>query len=225
MLASTLSRPRWAMPMQTSCEVGLGRGLADLVDQRDRGLAALEAEPLLADELGLQEGLERLGLVELEQDAQLLLARRLLVRLLDALLDPAALLGVLDVHVLDADGAAVGVAQDAEDAAQLHEPAVAAEGAGGELAVEVPQRQPVRLDLEVGVAALLVLQRVGVGHHVAAHAVGVDQLEDAGLLADVVVVAWSRCPWPSGSARRGCAAPGRSRRRSPPRRAAGRASA
>ena len=68
---------------------------------------------------------------------------------------------------------------------------VAAERAGGELAVEVPQRQPVRLDLEVGVAALLVLQRVGVGHHVAAHPVGVDQLEDPGLLADVLVVAWS----------------------------------
>jgi hypothetical protein len=29
-----------------------------------------------------------------------------------ALLDPLPLLGVLDVHVLDADGAAVGVAQD-----------------------------------------------------------------------------------------------------------------
>ncbi len=189
MLASTLSRPRCAMPMVTSSSDGLGRGLADLVDQRDRGLAALEAEPLLADELGLQEGLERLGLVELEQDPQLLLARRLLVRLLDPLLDPAALLGVLDVHVLDADGAAVGVAQDAEDRAHLHEPALAAEGAGGELAVEVPQRQPVRLHLEVGVAALAVLQRVGVGHHVAAHAVGVDQLEDPGLLADLVVVA------------------------------------
>ncbi len=171
-------------------EPALGGRLADLVDQRDGGLAALEAEALLADELGLQEGLERLGLVELEQDPQLLLAGRLHVRLLDALLDPAALLGVLDVHVLDADGAAVGVAQDAEDVAQLHEPAaLAAERAGGELAVEVPQRQAVRLDLEVGVAALLVLERVGVGHDVAAHAVGVDQLEDPGLLADLVVVA------------------------------------
>ena len=85
------------------------------------GLAALEAEPLLPDELGLQEGLERLGLVELAQDPQLLLAGRLGVRPLDALLDPAALLGVLDVHVLDADGAAVGVAQHAEDVAQLHD--------------------------------------------------------------------------------------------------------
>ena len=111
------------------------------------------------------------------------------MRLLDALLDPATLLGIHDVHVLDADRAAVGVAQDPEHAAQLHEAACAAEGAGGELAVEVPQRQPVLLDLEVGVAALLVLQRVGVGHQVAAHAVGVDQLEDAGLLADVLVVA------------------------------------
>ena len=67
-------------------------------------------------------------------------------------------------------------------------PALAAERAGGELAVEVPQGQAVRLHLEVGVAALAVLQRVGVGHHVAAHPVGVDQLEDPGLLADLVVV-------------------------------------
>ena len=115
MLASTLSRPRWAMPIGDLVEADLGGGLADLVDHRDRGLAALEGEPLLADELGLQEGLERLGLVELQQDPQLLLAGRLGVRLLDPLLDPAALLGIHDVHVLDAGGAAVGVAQDAED--------------------------------------------------------------------------------------------------------------
>ena len=70
----------------------------------------------------------------------------------------------------------------------MKRPALAAEGAGGELAVEVPQGQAVRLDLEVGVAALAVLERVGVGHHVAAHPVGVDQLEDPGLLDDVVVV-------------------------------------
>src|SRR5204863_800442 len=98
-------------------------------------LAALEAEPLRPHELRLQEGLERLGLVELEQDAQLLLAGRLLVRLLVTLLDPPALLGVLDVHVLDADRAAVGVAQDAEDRAHLHEAPLAAERTGGELPV------------------------------------------------------------------------------------------
>ena len=207
-------------------ETGLGGRLADLVDQRDGGLAALEAEALLPDELGLQEGLERLGLVELEQDAQLLLAGRLHVRLLDALLDPLALVGIHDVHVLDAGGAAVGVAQDAEDVAQLHEaPALAAEGPGRELAVEVPQGEAVRLHLEVGVAALAVLQRVGVGHEVAADPVGVDQLEDPRLLDDVVVVAGDHVARPSGSARRGSAASGRSRRRSRSRRAAGRARA
>ena len=221
MLASTFSRPRWAMPMVTSSSADLGGGLADLVDHRDGGLAALEAEPLLADELGLQERLERLGLVELEQDPQLLLARRLRVRPLHPLLDPLALLGIHDVHVLDAGRAAVGVAQDAEDVAQLHEaPALAAERAGGELAVEVPQRQAVRLHLEVGVAALAVLQRVGVGHQVAAHAVGVDQLEDARLLARSRRRGTSRCRCSTGSARRGSAAPGRSRRRSRPHRAA-----
>jgi hypothetical protein len=55
--------------------------------------------------------------VELAQDAQLVLARHLGVAL-HPLLDPGPLLGVLDVHVLDADRAAVRVAQDAEDVAQ-----------------------------------------------------------------------------------------------------------
>ncbi len=44
----------------------------------------------------------------------------LVVALLDPFLDPAPLLRVLDVHVLDADPAAVRVAQHAEDVAQLH---------------------------------------------------------------------------------------------------------
>ena len=102
-------------------------------------------------------------------------------------LDPAPLLRVLDVHVLDADGAAVRVAQHAEEVPQLHH-RLAAEAAGGELAVEVPQGQPVGGDVEVGVAALLVLQRVGVGHQVAAHPVGVDELLHPRGLVDLVVV-------------------------------------
>ena len=109
------------------------------------------------------------------------------LRPLDPRLDPLALLGVLDVHVLDADGAAVRVAQDPEDVAQLGDRR-AAEAAGGELAVEVPQRQAVPGHVEVGVPALAVLQRVGVGHQVAAHAVRVDELLDAGALVDVVLV-------------------------------------
>jgi hypothetical protein len=110
------------------------------------------------------------------------------VRDLDALLDPPALVGVLDVHVLDADAAAVRVAQHAEDLAQRRH-RLAAEAPGRELAVEVPQRQAVVDDVEVGVRALAELQRVGVGHEVPAHAVGVDELLHPRLLDDVVLVA------------------------------------
>ena len=38
----------------------------------------------------------------------------------DVLLDPSLLVGILDVHVLDAERAAVGVAQDLEDVAERH---------------------------------------------------------------------------------------------------------
>ena len=68
MLASTLSRPRCAMPMTTSSRPVLGGRRQDLVEQRDDRLAALEREPLLPDVLGLQERLERLGGVEPAQD-------------------------------------------------------------------------------------------------------------------------------------------------------------
>ena len=138
-------------------------------------LATLEAESLLTDVLRLQECLERLGLVELAQDAQLLVVAGLLVFQLDVLLEPAPLLGVLDVHVLDADRAAVRVAQHAEDLAQLHL-TLAAETARHELAVEIPEGQAVLFDLEVGVGALHVLERIDVGHQVAAHSERVDEL-------------------------------------------------
>ena len=105
---TTSSRPATAAPLRTA------------VEHRDDRLAALEREPLLPDELGLQEALERLGRVEPLEHVQLQLGVGLLRLLLDPLLDPLALLGVLDVHVLDADVAAVGVAQHAEHVAQLH---------------------------------------------------------------------------------------------------------
>jgi len=106
------------------------------------------------------------------------------------------LLGILDVHVLGADGAAVRVAQHAQDVPQLH-PRLPAEPAGGELALQVPQGQPVQVDVQVGVLALGDLERVGVGHQVAAHPVGVDQLLDPGRPGDVVLVAIREVPDPA----------------------------
>ena len=104
------------------------------------------------------------------------------MRPLDPILDPLALDRLLHVHVFDADRAAVGVAQDAQDLAHLQSSLAARERAGRELAVQIPQRQAVALHVEIVVAALAVLQRICVGHQVAAHPVGVDHLQDAGLL-------------------------------------------
>ncbi len=102
--------------------------------------------------------------------------RKTLVPALDLLLDPPALGRVLDVHVLDADRSAVRVPQNAEDVAEQHLPLVAAELAGDELAVEVPERQTVARDVEVGVRTLDILERVDVRHQVATHTERVDQL-------------------------------------------------
>ena len=187
MLASTLSRPRCGMPMQTSSSpasaaadsTASSSGMTDSPPSRENRFWPTY--------LVCRKVSNASAALSRRRIAQLLVAVRLGERDLDALLDPAPLLRVLDVHVLDADAAAVRVAQHAEDLAQRGH-RLAAEAAGGELAVEVPQRQAVGDDVEVGVRALPELQRVGVGHQVAAHAVGVDQLLDPRLLGDVVLV-------------------------------------
>ena len=110
---------------------------------------------------------------------------------LDLLLHPPLLRGLLDVHVLHADGAAVGVAQHAQQVTELH-PARLADGginpglaAGQELAVEVPDGQPVGGWIELGVHDRgLVAQRIEVGYQMAPHPVLVDELVDLGLLLE-----------------------------------------
>src|SRR5699024_3273846 len=146
----------------------------DLVEQDDRGLSAFEAEALLPDVLRLQEGFEGFGGVESTEDVSLLGAGQLLVGDLDLRLEPASLHGVGDVHVLEADGAAVALTQQSEDAAEGHH-RLGAESAGGELAFEVPQGQTVLVDVEIWVRALPVDQGIDVGHEVTAGAVGIDE--------------------------------------------------
>ncbi len=154
------------------------------VHHRDDGLRAFEREPFLPNVFGLQERLERLGRIQLGQDVLLLRDSRLVVLDLDPLLQPLLLFGLEDVGVLHADVAAVRVAQQAEHLAQLLVLG-AAEAVDLELAVQVPQRQAMRVHIEVGVAAeagLVQPQRVDVGHQMAAVPVGRDQLEDAAVL-------------------------------------------
>ena len=145
-------------------------------------LSALQPEPLVPEVLGVEEPLEGLGLVELAQRAEPLLPGQLRPGRLHPLLDPRLLRRLLDVHVLDAGGPAVRIAQVGEGVAQLHH-LVPAEAAGGELAVEVPDGEPVAERVELGVElGRLLAKRVEVGDEVAAHPVHVDDLEDPALL-------------------------------------------
>ena len=57
----------------------------------------------------------------------------------------------------------------------------------GNVAVEVPQGQAVLEHVQVGVLADVELERVGVGHQVTAHPVGVDQLDHPGGLVDLAL--------------------------------------
>ena len=104
---------------------------------------------------------------------------------LDALLPPALLAGVGDVHELGADGAAVGLAQRLQDLAQRHVLV------GREVRVRRRERdvhvgfgQVVERRIELGDARTLgALERIEVGPARAEEAVGGDQRLDVDLLA------------------------------------------
>ena len=62
--ASTLSRPRCAMPMHDLVRAGGGGELDRLVEHRDQHVEPLERELLLAEERAAQVALESLDLAE-----------------------------------------------------------------------------------------------------------------------------------------------------------------
>ena len=189
MLARTFSRPRCAMPSTASVDPRLGRLVEHGVEEHDGRLGPFEAEALLAHVAGVEEALEGLGRVEAVEDVALLDGVEGGGDALDVLLDPALLLGVLDVHVLDAERPAVGVAQDVERLAQ-REGVAPGQPVDHELAVEVPQREPVGGGVELGVqGAGLGRQRVEVGDEMAPHPVHVDQALHVHLLDQALVLA------------------------------------
>ena len=158
----------------------------DGIQQRNEGLSALEGEALLAHVLGLQEVLECLGGINLLQDVLLLRVGGLRHASLEAVLQPAALIAVQDVGVLGADLQGIGGAQARQHLAQSHL-LLAAKATDVEGAVQIPNGQAVGRDIEVAVirvrqSRLYPTQRVGIGKQVAAGAVGLDELHDAGVL-------------------------------------------
>ena len=99
--------------------VGSG-GLDHRVQRGDGDLTAFQAEALGGDVALLAERLEALGFGQLLQDGALFVGVQngQPGRALDAALDPGFLVGVLDVHELDADRAAIGLAEDLHDLPQ-----------------------------------------------------------------------------------------------------------
>ena len=154
------------------------------IHQWDQRLRALQGEALLADVLSLQEVLEGLSGVQLLQDVLLLGGGELRLAALDVLLQPQALVLIHDVRVLVADLAGVGLTQGVEHLAQGHGLATI-EATNVKGAVEIPQGQAVRFDVQVGVirhwqTRLDPVQRVDVRDEVTAGAVGLDELRDTG---------------------------------------------
>src|SRR5207237_1127900 len=103
---------------------------------------------------------------------------------LHALLQPPLDGRILAVHVLDADGAAVGPLEVREDLAKGHLPLAGGEVTGVERLVQLLIGEAEVLDLQLGRRWLEQAERIEIRKEVAADAVGVDQLSDL-LLQDL----------------------------------------
>ncbi len=164
----------------------LDRFADDRLERRHGALAAVEAEALGARELDVQEALEALGQNQLLEDVALLLGAgaQQIVRAFHARLDPGLLVRILNVHELDADLGAVGLAQDLDDPAQarlLQAEDVVEE----ELAVQIGLGEAVGTGVELRVLiAAGEAKRVEIGEQVAANPIGADQHHDPQMIDD-----------------------------------------
>ena len=176
-------------------DIAGGGALQNLFQDGERGFAALEREALLADEARVQEMFELFAGHHAAQRAHagVAIERPVVGLRLHVLLQPALLLRHLNVHVLAADFAAIGLAQGLQDFAQRRHRfgrAFAdrfAQAAGEKLAVQIPYGEAVGLGIEFGMVARFGAERVEVGDQVAAHAVSVDHLHDPRFLGDLGV--------------------------------------
>src|SRR6202000_3400543 len=126
--------------------------LDDLFQGRDCGFAAVETEALGAGVFDAEEFLEALGFREALENRLFTFFGKVRVEtiLLEAVAQPHALREILHVHVLDTDGAAVGLLQRVENLLQrgFLEAKNAAEN---NLAAEIGIRKSVRAIIKLGV--------------------------------------------------------------------------
>ena len=158
--------------------------LHDGLESDDEGFAAFEREAFAAV-FGVEEILERLGLVEFAQDFAMQggVAAEGLVAMFQFFQNPVADVGMLDVHELGPDRAAVNALQILDHVAQRHFFAVA-ENAGGNGQVEVLLLEAQFLKGKQWVGAFENVERIEIRDGVSHVAVGIDQGFDAGLQID-----------------------------------------
>ena len=155
--------------------------LDDLLERRDHRFRAFEAETFRAGVFQVAEFLEGLGFDELAQNRLAALGREadVLFRPFDALLNPAFLRRIRDVHELEADLAAIRAAQDRQDLShgrrfEAHD--VIDENRPVEIGFgeAVGFRQQFAMDAAIGNA-----ERIEVGGKVADDAISADQHQGA----------------------------------------------
>ena len=95
-------------------EVCLGSARQDGVKNRDGALGAFNAKPLCADVLRCEKAFEGLRRIESLKNPKFLIMLELNRRTFKASLHPFLFFSVLNVHVLNADLAAIRIAQNAE---------------------------------------------------------------------------------------------------------------
>src|SRR5262249_31767614 len=155
-----------------------------LLDQRfedgDKRFGAFQRKPLLADEARVQEALEDLGVVELTEDIDF--ARAVEIRpvatRLHALRQPAADGPIVNVDVLHADGAAVGLAQGRNQLAQRA--ALEAEKhARIEDLIQIALAEAELAELQERVTRARRVERIEIGEKMAQLAIAVHDADDA----------------------------------------------
>ena len=151
----------------------------------DQRFTALQREALLADVLGVQITFERLGSGQAFEDALLLfgVVGRTRTDTFETLLQPALLVVVGHVHVLDTHSTAIGLAQGFENVAELGFSWQALERTDAEGLVQVAigktvERRFKLVDFRTGQA----LERIQIGPAGSERTVGSDQLANSRLL-------------------------------------------
>ena len=156
----------------------LGPFANDGIERRNRRFAAFEREALLPQKLGVQEVLEYHGLVQLLQNALLVLRAGIKGQRVALHLGPEPVehLRVADVHVLEADGPGVYFLQRRHNVAQRGLAAEAQHLAVLKHGIQIGFTQAKIGEVEAGLAVFALAHRVGFGAQVAPAAESVDEV-------------------------------------------------